>query len=127
MADPVEKRPRFRLLRRLLPLAALLAVGIWYFRGAPREVTLVFDLGAKRDGLTSMSVEIVRLPERTLARHVEMLYSPSNPAPARQASPSRLPPGEYEANIALAFGGGRVEQQQRRFALDQQDQVDLTP
>lgn len=114
------------VLRRLLPLLVILGVAVWYFRGAPREVTLVYDLAGKRDGLSALKVEIVHWPARPLARHVEFYYSASAPPPPQQRQPTRLAPGDYAAEMVLDYGGRRVRSEQR-FSLDRQGEIVITP
>lgn len=117
---------RFRRLRRILPLLLVLGAAVWYFRTAPRDVTLVFDLTGKRDDLRALKVEVLALPERTVARHLEFYYSPSRPAPPSQRHPLRLVPGEYLADAVLDYGARQVRSEQR-FTLEREDEVFLAP
>ena len=118
-------RPRaLPLVRRLLPLLALLAVGLWYFRDAPRDLTLAIDLPAPHEGLAAVRVGLWVAPSQALARRIERFYTPSSPAPAQLRLPIRLAQGSYRAEVTLDYGG-RTERFERAFVLERQEQVDL--
>jgi hypothetical protein len=117
---------RLAFLRRTLPLLLLLAGALWYFRGAPRDVTLAMDLAGRRDGLRSLSVDLYQLPERTRARHVEFFYSQDNPPAPQLRTAVRIPPADYQAVVAFHYGD-KTETLERRFTLESQDEVVLPP
>ena len=119
-------RRQFAFLRRTLPLLLLLAAALWYFRDAPRDFTVAMDLAGRRDGLKELRLELVHLPGREVARHVELFYSPSTPAPTQLRSAMRAPPGDYEATLVFDYGG-RTERVERRFTFESQDEVVLPP
>lgn len=123
---PSGARPRLWLLRRILPLLLVLLAAIWFFRGSPREVTLTVNLSGKREGLQAVRLELRRLPDRALARHVELFYSAASPAPAQLRLPTRLSPGDYEADLTLAYAA-RSERAVRRFKLERQEEIPLEP
>jgi len=127
VAEPgVAPRRRLFFLRRILPLLIVLAGALWFFRDAPRDVTLAMDLAGRRDGLVALRFELWRLPDRTLARHVELFYSPSSPPPTHLRSVVHIPPGDYRADLAFDFGA-RVEHLERAFSLDRQEEIVLAP
>lgn len=123
---PQAPSRRSRLLRRVLPLLAVVGLAVWYFSTAPREVTVAFDLSGKRDGLRALKVDVLALPERTVARHLEFFYSETRPAPVSQRHVLRLVPGEYLAETLLDYGDRQVRGEQR-FELERQDELFLAP
>jgi hypothetical protein len=124
---PAVPRPRRSfLVRRVLPLVVIVGVAVLYFRDAPRDLTLVWDLGARCEGLVGLRVDVRALPDGALARHSEFVYSVKNPAPPKVRQPIRLSPGEYQAELWLDWGA-RTEGAQRRFTLERQDEIDIVP
>jgi hypothetical protein len=111
-------------LWRYLPLALLAAIAVWYFRTAPKETTLVYDLGDKREELRSLSVEIVSLPERKFIRHTELSYSTRSPAPREQSQSLKLAKGDYSAEIVLEYPNRR-ERLERAFRFDGEARLTL--
>ncbi|MGC4114271.1 MAG: hypothetical protein QM765_06570 [Myxococcales bacterium] len=124
--SPQARPRRFAFFRRTLPLLLLLAGALWYFRDAPRDVTLAMDLAGRRDGLKALRLDLYQLPERARARHVELYYSESAPPAPQLRAPVRLTPGEYEAVVTFDYGA-RAETLERRFTLERQDEVVLPP
>ncbi len=124
-AGPPRGR-RLALLRRTLPLLLLLAAGLWYFKDAPREVTLAMDLAGKRDGLQALRIDLYQLPERIPARHVELYFSAERPPAPQLRTVVRVPPGDYEAALTFDYGAGS-QTLERRFTLERQDEIVLPP
>jgi len=125
--QPTGDEPRSRRFRRrvrLLPLLAIAGVAVWFFRGAPRDLTLVWDLGPRREGLKALRVDVLRLPDRSIARHAEHFWTPERPAPPRVRERVRLAPGEYLADVFLDYGT-RTERAERSFELDRQEELRL--
>jgi len=118
---------RLALLRRTVPLLMLLAGAIWYFRDAPMDVTLAMDLAGRRDQLETLTMDLYRLPERHLARHVERFYSASSPPPPQLRSVVRVQPGEYRAELVFGYAGGRTERLERSFTLERGQQEAVLP
>ncbi len=114
-----------RLLRRLLPLLALLAAAAAFFAWAPAQTTLSYELGARREGLCSLQVELFKLPGRELARRAQFLYSAADPAPAAQVHSLRLERGDYEADFDLGACGGGHQAFKARFHFQGQDWVSV--
>ena len=121
--------PRWRrtfLVRRVLPLVVVGGIAVLYFRDAPRDLTLVYDLGPRCEGLVGLRVDVRQFPDRALARHSEFVYSVQKPAPPKVFQPMRLSPGEYLVELQLVFGA-RTDSSQRRFTLERQDEIDIEP
>lgn len=123
-AQPPSRRLAF--FKRTLPLLLLLAGALWYFRDAPRDVTLAMDLAGRRDGLKALRVDLDQLPERHRASHLELFFSPADPPAPQLRTVVRIPPGEYEAAVVFDYGT-RTERLERRFKLESQDEVVLPP
>lgn len=122
---PAERPGPRRLLRRLFPLIALGAAAAGLFALAPAKTTLSYDLGARREGLCSLEVDLFKLPGRELARRTQFLYSAAAPAPASQVQSLRLDRGDYEADLDLGQCGGGHRQFQTRFHFEGQDWVSV--
>ena len=88
-------------LVRLLGLLGAVGVGLFLSRAAPRDVTLVYDLGAA-PGATGLEVDLRRGAE--LVRHAELRVSAGTPL--RHAV--RLPDGEYALRFRIATAAGRA-------------------
>jgi hypothetical protein len=116
---------RRRLLRRALPLLALGGAALLYFAFSPAETTLSYDLGARREGLCSLQVDLFKLPGRELARHTQYLYSEAAPAPAIQVQSLRLSRGEYEADFTLGECTGQHREAKVRFRFEGQEWISL--
>jgi hypothetical protein len=121
-----EAPRRFRLLRRVVPLLLVGAFAAWYFHDTPRDVALIWDLGARSQGLQVLRVDVLRLPDRALVRHAELFWTSARPAPDKVRQPIRLAPGDYQAELSLDWGA-RTERLERRFALERQEEIVVTP
>jgi hypothetical protein len=86
---------------RLLLLLGFAAVGLFFLRGFPRDVTLVYDL---EDAPAVRSLEAdVRRPDGAL-RHAEYRFPEGAPSQVRHAV--RLPDGEYEVVVRVSRATG---------------------
>jgi len=119
----VSRRAAF--VRRLLPLLALAVAAAWFFQDTPADRVLVYDL-AGRPGITALRVDLRRVSDGALERHVEYRYSDRVPAPPQQRQAVRLAPGAYRAEIALDFGP-RSEVVERVFTLTGESELILRP
>jgi hypothetical protein len=129
VAEPVAAGRGWRrsfLLRRVLPLLIVGGIAVVYFRDAPRDLTLVYHLGARRASLVALRVDVRQLPEGVLARHSEFVFSVQSPAPDKVRHTIRLSPGEYQADLSLDYGT-RTDRSERRFTLERQDEIDIAP
>jgi len=124
VAEPLSRRSF--LVRRLLPLLLVVGIAVWYFRDAPRDLDLVYSLGARQAGLTSLRVDVVRVSDHALARHAEYVYTADRPAPPKVRQSVRLIPGEYEAQLTLGYSA-KVDRFERRFTLVREDEIDIAP
>lgn len=85
-----------RGLARALFLAGAVAIGLFFFRATPRDVTLVYALGDA--GARALDVDIRRGGE--VVRHAEFR---APPAQVRHAV--RLPDGDYVVHLRIAGPG----------------------
>jgi hypothetical protein len=85
-------------------LAGAVAGGLYLFRAAPREVTLVYGVGDP--GAREVDVDILKAGETV--RHAELRLAGG---PAQLSHAVRLTDGEYVLRITVAGEGGarRVE------------------
>jgi hypothetical protein len=88
-------------LARVLLVLGLAALGVHFFRGSPREVTLVYAL-PEPARVSALEVEILR--EDAALRHAEFRF-PSG-APAQVRHEVRLPDGDYRLSLRLADPSG---------------------
>jgi hypothetical protein len=78
---------------RLVALLGAAALGLLLWRGSPREVVLVYDLGAVRD---ARGLEVRITQGQDLLRRAEF------PAPGRQVRHAmKLPDGTYHVRFAV--------------------------
>jgi hypothetical protein len=88
-----------KALARLLFLAGAVAIGLFLFRAAPREVTLVYALS--RPGTRSIEVEIDR--GRAPIRRAEIRLD--SPSPTQVTHRVRLSDGDYLLHFTLKGDG----------------------
>jgi hypothetical protein len=88
---------------RLLLLLGLAAVGLFFLRAMPRNVTLVYDLGEAGE-VRALEVE-VRSGEGAL-RHAE--YRFPGGAPRQVVHEVKLPDGPYQVSVRVARSSGPV-------------------
>jgi len=82
---------------RLVFLAGALAIGLWYFRAAPRDVTLVYALGD--GGAREVDVDIRKGGETV--RHAEFRA----PRAGQVRHEVRLTDGDYDVRVRIAGDG----------------------
>jgi len=90
----------WRGISRLVLLAGVVSIGLFFFRSVPRDVTLVYVLGA--EGVREVGVDIERGGETV--RHAELRFAQGAPAQVRHAV--RLPDGEYVLHLRLQGSAG---------------------
>ncbi len=90
-----------RNLARVLLVLGLAALGLQAFRGAPRDVTLVYAL-PDPGRVTSLEVDVLR--DDAALRHAELRFPDGAPAQVRHEV--RLPDGEYRLALRLAGPSG---------------------
>ena len=88
---------------RLLLLLGFAAVGLFFLRAMPRNVTLVYDLGEAGE-VAALEVE-VRSGEGAL-RHAE--YRFPGGAPRQVVHEVKLPDGPYQVSVRVARSSGPV-------------------
>lgn len=88
---------------RLLLLLGFAAVGLFFLRAMPRNVTLVYDLGEAGE-VRALEVE-VRSGEGAL-RHAE--YRFPGGAPRQVVHEVKLPDGPYQVSVRVARSSGPV-------------------
>ena len=99
---------------RILLVLGLAAVGLFFFREVPRDVTLVY--GVPDSGrVESLEVEI-RKGDSTL-RRAEFRFPGGAPAQVRHEV--RLPDGEYTLALRLAGRGGRARSFTRTVSVSE--------
>ena len=86
---------------RLFLLLGVGAIGIFFLRGMPRSVTLVYDLG-DAPAIRTLEVDI-RNPDGAL-RHAE--YRFPDGAPRQVRHDVKLPDGEYEVAVRVLGPSG---------------------
>ncbi len=101
-----------RSAARLVFVAGAVALGLFLFRSAPREVTLVYGL-PPGPAVTSLEVDIRRAGEEV--RHAEFRFPGGAPATVRHEV--RLPDGSYELRARLGAGGRPAETLERDFTV----------
>jgi len=112
------------VVRRLLPLVAVVVAAAWFLRDVPKETTLVYRLGRRSQELVELRVDLLRLPEKTLARHVEYRFSPTSPAPIAQSHPTRLSEGAYALEATLVYPE-RTQQVARSFRFSGEERITI--
>jgi hypothetical protein len=90
-----------KALGRLLLVGGAVAVGLFLFRAAPRELTLVYGLP---EGLAPTAIEVDIRRGGDLVRHAELRFPAGAPRQVRH--PVRLPDGDYTLTLRL-FAPGR--------------------
>ncbi len=90
-----------RNLARVLLVLGLAALGLQAFRGAPRDVTLVYAL-PDPGRVASLEVDVLR--DDAALRHAELRFPDG--APAQVHHEVRLPDGEYRLALRLAGPSG---------------------
>jgi hypothetical protein len=86
---------------RLLLLIGFGAVGLYFLKGVPRDVTLVYDLPDPGQ-VRMLEVDVVR--DDVPLRHAE--YRFPGGAPRQVRHDVRLPDGSYEVRIRVSRGEG---------------------
>jgi hypothetical protein len=86
---------------RLLLLLGFGAVGLYFLRGVPRDVTLIYDL-PDPGRVRMLEVDVVR--EDVPLRHAEYRFPAGAPRQVRHEV--RLPDGSYEIRIRVFRGEG---------------------
>jgi hypothetical protein len=87
-----------RSLARFVLLAGALGIGFFAFREVPRDVTLVYGLGA-RSGVTALEVDITRGDQ--VVRHAEFSF---REPPREVRHPVKLRDGRYTVRVRIAAG-----------------------
>ncbi len=97
-----------RSAARLVLLAGAVALGLFLFRAAPRDVTLVYGL-PRAGAVTSLEVDIRRGGEEV--RHAEFRFP--HGAPEQVRHPVRLTDGSYAVAVrAQADGAARTTERE---------------
>ena len=105
---------------RLLLLLGFGAIGLFFLRGVPRDVTLVYDLpDAAR--VRALEVDVVR--GGSPLRHAE--YRFPDGAPRQVRHPVRLPDGEYEVLVRVSRGTGEPQRTRLPLVVDESGAVVL--
>lgn len=86
---------------RLLLLLGFAAVGLFFLRGMPRDVTLVYDL-ADSSAVRALEVD-VRRADGAL-RHAEFRFPAGAPSQIRHEV--KLPDGSYEVVVRVSRASG---------------------
>jgi hypothetical protein len=102
-------------LARLAFVAGAVAIGLFFLRAAPREVTLVYALGDAPP--RALEVDIVRGGETV--RHAEFRVPP-----AQLRHEVRLTDGDYLARLTLA-GEGPSRRVERAFTVSESGTIVL--
>jgi hypothetical protein len=84
-------------------LVGLAAVGVFFLRGMPREVTLVYGLD---DFPAVRGLEVDLRREGEVLRHAEFRFPAGAPAQVRHEV--RLPDGVYEVLVRVSREGSRA-------------------
>jgi hypothetical protein len=122
--SPSQPRRKLMILR-LLPILLLAAIAYWYFGKAPKEAELAYTLGDKREGLLRLEADVYALPQHSLVRHTELMFSPSSPAPAEAVQKAKLKPGtRYEIDVRLVYPD-RSETIVRELSYDGEERYTL--
>jgi hypothetical protein len=85
---------------RLLLVVGVAAIGIFFVRSLPRDVTLVYALDAPPT-VRAIEVEVRRGSD--VLRHAE--YRFPGGAPAQVSQPVRLPDGAYDLSVRVSREG----------------------
>jgi hypothetical protein len=108
-SDPTSERSPARRaarpLARLVFLAGAVAIALFLFRAAPRDVTLVYGLG----GVDARSLEVDVVRNAETLRHAEFRFGAG--APPAVTHRVRLTDGDYQVRVTIGAGQGarRVE------------------
>ena len=101
-----------KALARLLFLGGAVAIGLFFLRAAPRDVTLVYGL-PPGPGPSFLDVDVQRGAE--VLRHAEFRFPAG--APAQVSHPVRLPDGEYLVVLRLSEGSRPVRLAERSVVV----------
>ncbi|MGA8892924.1 MAG: hypothetical protein WB493_15280 [Anaeromyxobacteraceae bacterium] len=105
---------------RLLLLLGVGAIGLFFLRGMPRSVTLVYDL---EDAPAIRTLEVdIRNPDGAL-RHAE--YRFPDGAPRQVRHDVKLPDGEYEVAVRVAGPSGPARRTVRSVVVSESGPVVL--
>jgi hypothetical protein len=105
---------------RLLLLLGVGAIGLFFLRGMPRSVTLVYDL---EDAPAIRTLEVdIRNPDGAL-RHAE--YRFPDGAPRQVRHDVKLPDGDYEVSVRVAGPAGPVRKTVRIVTVSESGPVVL--
>ena len=105
---------------RLLLLLGFGAIGLFFVRGMPRSVTLVYDL-EEAPAIRTLEVDI-RRPDGAL-RHAE--YHFPDGAPRQVRHEVKLPDGDYEVAVRVAGAAGAVRKTVRTVTVSESGPVVL--
>ena len=119
-----------RALLRLLPLLAIVAVGLWFLGKASGSVELELVLAGRAEGLQSLTVELTLLPDELPVRHAAFFFSARAPAPPVVVLESRLQRGRrYRIDLMPRGGEGEGADAvtlSREFAYEGESSLRLT-
>ncbi|HQR28821.1 MAG TPA: hypothetical protein PLL32_00310 [Anaeromyxobacteraceae bacterium] len=107
-------------LPRLLLLLGFGAIGLFFLRGVPRDVTIVYDI-ADPAHVRALEVDVMR--GGSPLRHAE--YRFPDGAPRQVRHPVRLPDGEYEVRLRVSRGPGDPERTRLPLVVDDSGAVVL--
>ncbi len=105
---------------RLLLLVGFGAIGLFFLRGVPRDVTLVYDIPDPAH-VSALEVDVVRAGSPL--RHAE--YRFPDGAPRQLRHPVRLPDGEYEVRLRVSRGPGEPQRTRLPLVVDESGAVVL--
>jgi hypothetical protein len=104
---------------RLVLLLGAVGVGALLFRAAPRDVVLVYGLGARE--VASVEVEIDRAG--ATVRRAELRPGPGPAGSLRH--PVKLPDGDYRVRLRIEPRGAPVERVERRITVSESTTIVL--
>ncbi len=96
---PAAARSALRPLSRLVFLAGAVAIGLFLFHAAPRDVTLVYGLA----GTSAEALDVDVVHDGTVLRHSEFHFAAGTPPTASHHV--RLPDGDYLVRATIVAHG----------------------
>ncbi|MDR0966894.1 MAG: hypothetical protein LBM75_10440 [Myxococcales bacterium] len=130
---PRASSPTRRRLLRLLPLVVIVGAGLWLLGRQANSVELELAIGERAQGLHSMEVALVLLPDEVLVRRSELFFSERAPAPSVVTVRSHLQKGRrYRMDLKLMSREAATRQPlpsadlSREFTYDGQTNLRLT-
>jgi hypothetical protein len=105
---------------RLLLLLGFGAIGLFFVRGMPRSVTLVYDL---EDAPAIRTLEVDIRNRDGALRHAE--YHFPDGAPRQVRHDVKLPDGDYEVQVRVAGPSGAVRRTARAVTVSESGPVVL--